>query len=187
MKYAALVAALLALAGTPTQAQDTPTWGDPAFGGTGCPDGTAKVIKGLSVQAAVYLFDEYSVGDNGRAVDRETCGIAIPVTVPAGTQVAVRNVALSGMADLPEGVDGTLNVELFTAGTQGPENAIDLPSGKKTPFVRFVTTPDDQLQWSACGADVNLRVNTSLRSRGDKEGKAELNALIIYPLATRAC
>lgn len=187
MKYAALVAALLALAATPTLAQDTATFGDPAFGGTGCPDGTAKVIKGLSVQAAVYLFDEYAIGDNGRAMDRKTCGIAIPVDVPSGMQVAVRNVALSGVADLPAGVDGTLSVELFTAGTQGEQNDIDLPTANKTPFVRFITTPDDQLQWSACGEDINLRVNTSLRSRGDKDGKAELNALIVYPLATRPC
>lgn len=187
MKYAALIATLLALASAPAVAEDAVVLGQPAYGGSGCPDGTASIVMGFGAQAAIYLFDSYTVGDNGRAVDRKTCGLAIPVHVPAGMSVAVRNVAVRGVANLPEGLDATLNVELFSAGSSGEVNEIPLPGPGRTGYLRFVNVPDDKLVWSECGADINLRVNTSLRSRGDKDGKAELDALIVYPLATKAC
>lgn len=187
MKYAALVAALLALSAAPAAAQDSVTLGDPAYGGSGCKDGTANVVLGFGAQAAIYLFDAYAVGDNGRAVDRKTCGIAIPVHVPAGMSVAVRNVAVRGQSKLPDGLDATLNVELFSAGSTGEVNEIALPGPGDTGYLRFVTVPDDQLKWSDCGADINLRVNTSLRTRGDKDAAVSLDALIVYPLATKAC
>ncbi len=190
MKYAALVAALLALSAAGAQAQDplpAVSLGEPGYGGSGCPDGSGSVVLGFSKQAAAYVFDAYAVGDNGRAVDRKTCAIAIPVTVPAGVSVAVRNVAFRGAAKLPDGQDATISVELFSAGETGEINEIPLTGPTDTGYLRFVTVPDDQLKWSDCGADINLRVNTSLRTRSDKQSNVALNALIVYPLATKAC
>lgn len=194
MKYAALVATLLALAAvTPVEAQDSKpaaplplvSLGEPGYGGSGCPDGTATIIRGFSNQAAIYLFDDYKVGANGRAVDRQTCGLAIPVDVPAGVQVAIRHIAVRGTTKLPDGLDATLNVEAFTAGTQGDVNELTL-SGQSG-FLRYVSIPDDKLNWSGCGEATNLRINTSLRTRGDKDADATVNTLILYPLAARAC
>jgi hypothetical protein len=190
MKYAALVAALLALSASSASAGDplpAVTFGEPAYGGSGCPDTTSKIILGFSKQAAVYVFDSYAIGDNGRAVDRKTCAIAIPVTVPDGVSVAVRTVGLRGTVKLPDGLDAKSGVEPFTAGDTGEVNELPLTGPTDTGFLRFVTIPDDQLKWSACGDDINLRVNTSLRSRGDKEADVSLTALIVYPLATKAC
>jgi hypothetical protein len=190
MKYAALVAALLALSATGAVAEDPlpkVSLGEPGYGGSGCPDGTAEVIRGFSNQAAIYILDAYKVGEGKRSVDRKTCGIAIPVDVPDGVSVAIRNVAIRGTADLPDGLDATVSVEAFTASTLGEINEIPLSGPMNSGYLRFVTIPDDQLQWSACGADTNLRVNTSLRTRGDKKADVSLNALIVYPLATKAC
>jgi hypothetical protein len=190
MKYAALVAALLALSATGTVAEDPlpkVTFGEPGYGGSGCPDGTAEVIRGFSNQAAIYILDAYKVGGNGRAVDRQTCAVAISVDVPDGVSVAIRNVAIRGAADLPDGLDATVSVEAFTASTHGEINEIPLSGAMYSGYLRFVTIPEDQLQWSACGADTNLRVNTSLRTRGDRQADVSLNALIVYPLATKAC
>jgi hypothetical protein len=190
MKYAALVAALLALSTAAAVAEDPlpkVTFGEPGYGGSGCPDGTAKVIRGFSNQAAIYILEGYKVGDNGRAVDRQTCGVAIPVDVPDGVSVAMRMVAIRGTATLPEGLDATVSVEAFTASTQGEINEVKLNGAMDSGYLRFVTIPDDKLQWSDCGADTNLRVNTSLRTRGDKQAAVSLNALIVYPVATKAC
>jgi hypothetical protein len=190
MKYAALVAALLALSGTSAGAEEplpAVTFGEPGYGGSGCPADTGTVVLGFSKQAAAYVFDAYAVGDNGRAVDRQTCAIAIPVSVPDGVSVAVRNVGVRGAARLPDGLEATLGVELFTAGDTGEVNEIKLTGPTDTGFLRFVAVPDDQLKWSGCGDDINLRVNTSLRTRGDKDAAVSLAALIVYPLATKAC
>jgi hypothetical protein len=190
MKYAALAAALLALSATAAGAQDPlppVVFGDPGYGGSGCPDATGKVVLGSSKQAAAYVFDAYAIGDNGRAVDRKTCAIAIPVDVPDGVSVAVRTVGFRGASKLPEGLDATIAVEAFTAGESGEVNETKLEGPTDSGYLRFVTIPDEQLQWSDCGADINLRVNTSLRSRGDKDASVSLTALIVYPLATKAC
>lgn len=190
MKYAALVAALLALSATGTQAQDplpAVSLGEPGYGGSGCPDGTGAVVLGFGKQAAAYVFDSYAVGDNGRSVDRKTCAIAIPVDVPDGVSVAVRDVAFRGASKLPDGQDATISVELFSAGETGEINEIPLTGPSDTGFLRFVSVPDDQLVWSECGTDINLRVNTSLRTRGNEDAAVSLNALIVYPLATKAC
>jgi hypothetical protein len=190
MKYAALVAALLALSATSADAQDplpAVSFGDPGYGGSGCPDGTGLVVRGFSNQAAAYVFDAYRVGDNGRAVDRKTCAIAIPVTVPDGVSVAVRNVGFRGHTKLADGVDATLSVEAFSAGETGEPVELPLTGPSDSGYLRFVTVPDDKLDWSACGEDINLRVNTSLRASGREEAVVSLNALIVYPLATKAC
>lgn len=190
MKYAALVAALLALSATSVDAQDPlpkVTLGEPGYGGTGCPDGSAEVIRGFSNQAAIYILSDYKVGDGKRSVDRKTCGIAIPVDVPDGVSVAVRSVAIRGTADLPDGLDATVSVEAFTASTQGEINEIALTGAMNSGYLRFVTIPDDKLQWSDCGADTNLRVNTSLRTKGNADAAVAMTALIVYPLATKAC
>jgi hypothetical protein len=190
MKYAALVAALLALSATAAEAQDplpAVVLGQPAYGGTGCADGTAGIVLGFSRQAAIYVFEDYAVGDSGRAVDRKTCAVAIPVHVPAGVSVAVRTVALRGAVKLPDGLDATLNVELFSAGETGEINEIALAGPANTGFLRFVTVPEDQLAWSTCGEDINLRVNTSLRTRGTEDAAVSVSAMIVYPLATKAC
>ena len=171
MKYAALVAALLALSATSVDAQDPlpkVTLGEPGYGGTGCPDGSAEVIRGFSNQAAIYILSDYKVGDGKRSVDRKTCGIAIPV-------------------DVPDGLDATVSVEAFTASTQGEINEIALTGAMNSGYLRFVTIPDDKLQWSDCGADTNLRVNTSLRTKGNADAAVAMTALIVYPLATKAC
>ena len=190
MKYAVLVAALLALAATGANAQDplpAVRFGEPGYGGSGCPDGTGIAIRGFSSQAAAYVFDAYKVGDNGRALDRKTCAVAIPIDVPEGVSVAVRHVGLRGQASLPDGLNATVSVEAFTAGETGDVNEIALTGAMDSGYLRFVTVPDDQLKWSDCGTDINLRVNTSIRTRGTEAAAVSLNALIVYPLATKAC
>lgn len=190
MKYAALVAALLALSATAVAAQDplpAVSFGDPTYGGSGCPDGTGIIVRGFSGQAAVYVFDSYQVGDNGRAVDRKTCAVAIPVTVPDGVSVAVRDVGVRGAAMLPDGLEATLDVEAFAAGETGEVSEIAFTGPTDAGFLRFLDVSDDQLDWSACGEDINLRVNTSLRTRGTENAAVSLSTLIVYPLATKAC
>ena len=92
-----------------------------------------------------------------------------------------------GAAKLPDGLDATLSVEAFSAGEAGEIQELALTGAMDSGYLRFVTVPDDQLDWSACGTDINLRVNTSLRTRGTEDAEVSLNALIIYPLATKAC
>lgn len=187
MRLIALVTALLAFATTGALAQDTPalTFGDVGYGGTGCPDGTALIIKSPDGQAATLVLTDYAVGDNGRSLDRKTCAVAVPIAVPDGVQVAVQQVAVRGRSTLPDGIDATLSVEAFLAGETGPVDETPLTGNQD--FTALNAPAEDALNWSACGADVNFRVNTSLRTKGNADAKVTIRAINLYRLATRPC
>jgi hypothetical protein len=179
MKFSAHYAALaltLALA-TPVLAQDAapapvPTFGDVGYGGTGCPDGTATIIASPDRQSASLVLSDYIVGSNGRALDRATCAIAVPVDVPDGMQVAVQFAAVRGHAALPADLEATLSVEAFTAGETGPVKDTVVTGPIDRTLLSLTAIPNAELVWSACGADINLRLNTSLRTRGDQSACA---------------
>lgn len=189
-QYAVLIALVLA---TPVFAQDAatpmpaPVFGDVGYGGTGCPDGTATIITSPDRLSASLVLSDYSVGDNGRALDRATCAIAVPVDVPEGMQVAVQFAAVRGHVTLPAGLDATLSVEAFTAGDTGPVKDTELTGPIDRSLLSLTAIPNADLSWSACGADINLRLNTSLRTRGDQSAKAEIRVINLYRLATRPC
>lgn len=187
IQYAVLVALAFA---SPVAAQDAPAqiaYGDVGYGGTGCSDGTAIVYMAPDRLSGTILLNDYVVGDNGRSLDRATCAIAIPVDVPAGVQVAIRATGLHGSVSLPAGVDATINLEAFTAGDTGPVVETKLTGPLEEPLDTFTYIKDSDLQWSACGADINLRVNTSARTSGNDNAKVEVRLLNLYPLVTRAC
>jgi len=188
MRRLTLASAFIALTITAAPAQEAApaiVFGEVGFGGTGCPDGTAIIIMSPDKQSASLVFTDYAVGDNGRAVDRKTCAIAVPIAVPAGTSVAIQAVAVRGEANLPADIDGTLSVEAFFAGTTGPVEETALTGDGN--FAAFTRPAEADLQWSACGTDVNLRVNTSLRTRGDGEAKALVRAINLFRLVSKPC
>src|SRR3954467_5616314 len=79
----------LLLATTQVQADDI-RLGQPAYGGTGCPGGSASVALSPDQQAISILFDQYVAQAGGSvAFDRKNCNIAIPIHVPQGFSVSV--------------------------------------------------------------------------------------------------
>ena len=97
--------------------------GQPAYGGSGCPAGTASITLSPDESALSILFDSYSV-EAGRAtnktVDRKSCNISIPVQVPQGYSVAVFQVDYRGYNLLPAGGMMRFDAEYFWAGARGP-------------------------------------------------------------------
>ncbi len=184
----ALVVAGLALAGGGARAADAAvSFGTVGYGGTGCPDGSGRIIMAPDGQAATLVLTSYSVGAGTGALDRKACAVAVPVTVAARTAVAVRALALRGHATLPEGATATLGVEAFLAGATGTPQTVTLTGPRDAAVAQLVTIPDDQLAWSACGAAVTLRVNTSLRMRPAPGSAVTLRAINLYWLATKPC
>ncbi|MEQ1770406.1 MAG: DUF4360 domain-containing protein, partial [Devosia sp.] len=66
--------------------------GEPAYGGTGCPAGTASVALSDDQKSLSIIFDEYFVeagGETNKSFDRKSCNVAIPVHVPPGLAISV--------------------------------------------------------------------------------------------------
>src|SRR3954467_11503208 len=93
----------LLLATTQVQADDI-RLGNPEYGGSGCPGGSASVALSPDQKAISILFDQYVVEAGGaKSFARKNCNIAIPVHVPSGYSVAVMAIDYRGFVQLPVG------------------------------------------------------------------------------------
>jgi hypothetical protein len=191
-----LLTTTITLCALASQAADRLLLGTPAYGGNGCPAGTASVTLSPDQSTLSILFDQYIVEANrSRTLDRKSCNIAIPVHVPQGYSIALFKVDYRGFMSLPWGAEGRFNVEYFFAGMQGPRfmNVFRGPISDEYLLTDQIATA--QLVWSACGADTNLRANSSMlvrtNSRGDNAlatvDSADVQAGLIYHIQWRRC
>jgi hypothetical protein len=143
------------------------------------------------------LFDQYIVeagGDTGKSFDRKSCNIAIPVHVPQGLSISVIAIDYRGYNNLPTGARSEFAVEYFFAGTRGPTFRRTFNGVVDDDYLIRNQLTAQSLVWSACGADVNLRTNSSIRvtTRNNRQALAtvdseDVSAAIIYQLQWRRC
>jgi len=190
----ALGLALPVLAPSLAAAQDAPpiTLGEPTYGGSGCPAGTASALLGPNATAVAMVFSDYAAaagGPGGPSFDRVSCNISIPVAVPDGYSLAVLPMDFLGRHDLPEGAASTLSVEYFMAGGRGPAFETEAEGPLSADFLDHHDLAEDDLAWSACGADVLLRINSALRTSaaGDAAATSRILAGLGYRLNWRTC
>lgn len=144
--------------------------GEAAYGGTGCPAGTASVSVSPAGDAVSILFDQY-VAEAGRTtarrIDRKSCNITIPVSVPSGYSVAVFAVDYRGYNAVPSGGLARFDAEYFWAGSRGPR----ISRVFNGPINDIYSLTDNLLAttlvWTPCGASVNLRINSSMMAQSN--------------------
>src|SRR4051812_18628969 len=101
-KYLLLFAALSA---TSAMADDI-SLGMPAYGGNGCPQGTASAVLSPDRKSLSILFDQFQAEagrTTGQTVDRKSCNLAIPVHIPQGVSIALFKIDYRGFNSLPAG------------------------------------------------------------------------------------
>jgi hypothetical protein len=176
---------------------DTIALGMPGYGGTGCPDGSVSATLSPDQKSLSLIFDQYEVsagGSTGRSFDRKSCNVAIPVHVPQGMSVSVLSVDYRGFNHLARGASSQFNVEYFFAGGRGPAFRRSFYGPLDADYTINNPLSISAMVWSACGADVNLRTNSSMRvsTVGNAEALStvdteDVNAAIVYHLQWRAC
>jgi hypothetical protein len=197
MKRLALVLSMLLLAPSAAFAQAAITLGEPSYGGTGCPAGTVGVTLAPDASSLSLLFDGYVVeagGMTGRSFDRKSCNVAIPVNVPQGISVSIINVDYRGFNALPVGGRSTFSVEYFFAGGRGPVFNRTFNGSLTDDYLIQNQLVGQAIVWSACGADVNLRTNSSMRvqTTANREAMATVDsedvaAAIVYSFQWKTC
>ena len=139
MKTILALAALALSAGFVSVAHaDDISLGEPGYGGTGCPGGSVSTTLSPDAKSLSLLFDAYSAqagGDTGKAFDRKSCNIAIPVHVPQGLSISVLAIDYRGYNNVPAGAKSEFNVEYFFAGAKGPsfKKTFYGPQGRRLP------------------------------------------------------
>lgn len=172
--------------------------GFPAYGGSGCPQGSAAVALSPDNTALSILFDEYMAeagGPNGRRLARKSCNLAIPLHVPQGFSVSLIKTDYRGFNSLPYGAYARFNTEVFFAGHRGPRTQRTFRGQLEDDF--FINNSNLAIAnvWSRCGQDVNLRVNTSILVRTNRRKEeaftivdsVDIEAGLIFHLKWRRC
>ena len=197
MKKIALVFGMLMTCTAAHAAAPLITLGEPGYGGTGCPAGTVSVTLSPDATSLSLLFDGYIVeagGTTARTFDRKACNIAIPVLVPQGLSISIIAIDYRGFNELPAGAQSQFNVEYFFAGGRGPTFRKNYSGPLSSDYLIHNELVGQAIVWSACGAAVNLRTNSSMRvnTTGNKQALAtvdsqDVSAAIVYLLQWRQC
>lgn len=169
--------------------------GQPGYGGSGCPAGSASVSVSPDGSSLSILFDSYTVeaGGSNPQVARKSCNLSIPVKVPNGMSVSLISADYRGFADLPAGAEARLDTEYFFGGSRGPAYSQRFNGRFSNTYLKRHQMAAGANVWSACGADVNLRVNSGMTVRSSGEAalatvdSADFNAGILYHLQYRSC
>lgn len=168
----------------------------PGYGGNGCPQGTVNATLSPDSKQLSILFDSYMAEANyDRKTDRKSCNLTIPVHVPQGWSVSVFKTDYRGFTSIPYGALGRFSVEYFWAGIKGPSYTKTFTGGTNGDYYLTNTLQASAFVWSACGADVNLRVNTSMLAQSNSRGEQTLATLdsvdidsgLVYALQWRRC
>jgi hypothetical protein len=196
-KILAIAALLIAGSFASVSYADDIALGEPGYGGTGCPDGSASVTLSPDAKSLSILFDEYYVeagGSTNKSFERKSCNIAIPVHVPQGLSVSILTIDYRGYNNIPSGGKTTFSVEYFFAGAKGPTFTKNFNGALDDDYLITNKLQASALVWSACGADVNLRTNSSIRvqTKQNKEALAtvdseDVSAAIVYALQWKKC
>lgn len=194
-----LKSALLALTLSAFQSAhaDDISLGNPAYGGNGCPAGTASVTLSQDAKSLSLIFDQFIVeaGGANRSLERKACNVAIPVHIPQGFSVSVVSVDYRGYVSLPSQASARITAEYFLAGSRGPRFDKEFIGRTDTDY-QFTNNLEVHAQvWSACGADTILRVNASMLVRTNRYNdqatatvdSADFQAGILYQLQWKRC
>lgn len=199
MKIQSIVLSLaITLGGLSAYAQQGLKLGTPAYGGTGCPAGTASLTLSPSETELSILFDSFvaeSGGYTGLRVARKSCNLSIPVQVPNGYSVAVISVDYRGYNLVPSGGRNQVTAEYFWAGSQGPRLSQSFLGPKNDNYLFTNNLIASTLVWTPCSASVNLRVNASVMSQTNTRmeqammtvDSADVSTGLVYHLQWRRC
>ena len=172
--------------------------GMPAYGGNGCPNGTASAVLSPDQKTISILFDRYSVEAgraSGRDMDRKSCNVAIPVHVPNGYSISLFQIDYRGYNNLPRGAYSRLQAEYFFAGQRGPVYEKTFNGSLNEDYNFSNTVGAQAMIWSPCGAETNLRVNSSLMTQTNSSKQqtlstvdsADIRSGLVYHVQMRRC
>ena len=138
--------------------------GTPTYSGTGCPAGSlAATISpdGLSLSILFSLF-QANAGGSATSLDRKSCNLSIPVTVPSGYQMMITRVDYRGYALLPQGSLGSFDIRYAFTGMPGLGFQQTFNTPQNGNFTLSNIPDGDRSAWTPCGAPSTLQTTANL-------------------------
>lgn len=175
------------------------TLGEPAYGGNGCPAGSASVTTTGDGTTMSVLFDSFAAeagNTTGRRVDRKSCNLRVPVRVPNGYSVALIGVDYRGFNAIPgAGAYNDFRAEYFYAGSRGPVFQKRFVGPQADSFQITNNLIATNLIWSACSKEVIFSINASATSMSNARmdqtmmivDSIDISAGMLYHFQLRRC
>lgn len=153
--------------------------GQPAYGGTGCPAGSASATLTEDGSILSVLFDQFSTEANGsRRIDRKNCSLRIPVNVGNGYQVALIAFDYRGFAAIPFGATGVLDASYSYIGQPRPVRfSKTFRGGYNSNYSVTNELISTTVTWSPCGRQVMLEAGVSARATSNSSGQQTILAV----------
>ena len=160
------------------QAQSGIAIGEGTIAGDSCKDlyvietgGTEDTIQ-ISLRSSVRKWTD-------KQLERGSCNFAIPIRVAKGHRLIIKDLVAFGKVDLSKGTTSKHNLEIFASGSQG--EILKREEGSSTKRVRknIQIRRDGNLLVTQCGADINLRGNSSILLQGDAKASAGLSLVVL--------
>ncbi len=194
-----VVMSAVVMASLASEAQSGISLGQPTYGGSGCPAGSASVNITGDGRTMSVLFDSFSAeagNTTGRRIDRKSCNLRVPVRVPQGYSVALIAVDYRGFNAIPgNGAYTEFKAEYFYAGSRGPvfQKRFTGPQADSYQITNQLIATN--LVWSECGKEVMFSINAGAtamaNSRMDQTmmivDSADISAGILYQFQWRRC
>lgn len=193
-----VIAALVLMAVTGT-ANAQISLGQPAYGGTGCPAGTASATLTDDGSVLSILFDQFvaeSGGVTGRRIDRKACNLRIPVNVGQGYQVALIAFDYRGYVAVPWGGQAVFDASYSYIGQPKPVRfSKTFRGGMQDNYSVVNELISTTVTWSPCGRQVMLEASAAVRSIANSSmqqtmvtvDSVDVSAGLLYKVQWRRC
>lgn len=175
--------------------------GVPAYGGTGCPGGSASVSITDDQSILSVLFDSFVAEAptmNGSNFDRKSCNLRIPVSVGPGYQVALIAFDYRGFAAIPSGGRGNFEARYAYVGQRRP--AIfrkSFQQGRADNYSLKNELISTTIDWTPCstGRDLMMTVDANIlavtnsmqQTTNVSIDSVDVEAGLLYAVQLRRC
>ncbi len=172
--------------------------GEPSYGGTGCPAGSASVSLSPDQDEISILFDNFVAeagGDTRRTVDRKACELSVPLEIPQGYSATVIQTDFRGFNLVSRGGMNRLNTEYFWAGARGPSYSNMYRGPQNEDYFATNGVVASGVVWTPCGMSTNLRIRATIMTQTNRSldqsmmtvDSADISSGLIYHIQWKRC
>jgi len=140
-------------------------FGTPTYHGSGCPDGTVKIVTASDGDSwSVLLSDFIAETSDDDNFARASCNMAVSLDVKQGKRIGIYKSEYRGFTYVSDGGKSTFNAEFFFAGHTGELKERSYSSDESNIYIKNHVKREDA-PFCNCGESTIFRINTSITAR----------------------
>ncbi|KAF3905776.1 hypothetical protein AA313_de0204271 [Arthrobotrys entomopaga] len=166
---------------------------DIAYGGTGCPQGSAVVALSSDNTSFSIGFNDFTATLGSSIDSRKFCQVNLALSAPSGWQYTVVAANFTGFALLGANAQACHTSSLYFSGSTDETSYAATLNGPAAYIYNIAAaTVADNSNWSGCGSDAGLNIKSVVTLSGSGTGQIKeigesVKVAGIYALSWRKC